>query len=259
MKFANKGLINNSRFYILASSFLISILVASYIRIAIPSDQLFYIRTEQIYGFIAIAFWYTALVISPIGYVIGKQRLRHFAFARRAIGVSAAYFALLHFVVALWGQLGGPGQLIYLPSLFKWSLAGGGIALVILLCMAATSLDRVIRFMTFRRWKWLHRLGYIGGVLAVFHIWSVGTHISYSGVQIVAFMALVFLAAAETYRTVTLLVRRYPEFNTREYFATIFISIWAVWIALILLIPVVVKNYHSTRHNEKVTMIRIVQ
>lgn len=245
------GLINNSRFYVLISSLLGSIIIVSYLRITIPADQLFYIRTEQIYGLAAILFWYLALVISPIGYVVGKHRVRHLAFARRAFGVSAAYFALLHFAVAVWGQLGGLSQLTHLPPIFKWSLLGGGFALVVLLLMAATSFDKVIKFMTFRRWKWLHRLGYVGGVLVIFHIWSVGTHISYSGVQIAAFIALVFLISLETFRTVTLLVRRYPDFNTKEYFATLFISIWAVWVALVLLIPVVVKNYHGERHNKE--------
>lgn len=257
MKSAGTSLLSNSRFYILATAFFVSIIIASYFRITIPSDQLFYIRTGQIYGLVAIALWYLVLTVSPIGYVVGKQRIRHLSFARRALGVSAAYFALLHFGVALWGQLGGPSQLQYLPSLFKWSLAGGGVALIVLLLMAVTSFDKVIKFMTFRRWKWLHRLGYIGGILVVIHIWSVSTHISYSGVQIAAFMALVVLAGLETFRNVTLLVKRYPEFSSKEYFATLFVSIWVVLIALVLLIPVVVKNYHVERHSEKVTSSKV--
>lgn len=249
-------LLNNSRFYILVSSVLISIMIAAWLRLQIPSTQLFYIRTEQVYGLVAILFWYVALLISPISYVVGKQRIKGLLFARRAIGVSAAYFAVLHLAVAIWGQLGGVDQLVYLPSLFKWSLAAGGVAVAVLLMMAATSFDVVIRFMTFKRWKLLHRLGYIGGTLAVLHIWTVGTHIAYSGIQITAFIALVILAGLETFRFVTVTTKRYQDLQGRDYFLTLFFSIWVAWIALILLIPVIVKNYHSQRHNEKVTISR---
>jgi len=88
-------LFNNSRFYILLTTILLSILIASIARLNISTDQLFYIRTQQLFGFVCILYWYLALIISPIGYVIDKKRIKHFIFARRAIGVSAAYFATL--------------------------------------------------------------------------------------------------------------------------------------------------------------------
>lgn len=240
-------LLNNSRFYVLAMTFFLSLTVAAWLRLEIANDQLFYIRLQQVFGLLCILYWYVALIISPLGYLIGKQRLSHLAFSRRAIGVSAFYFAALHAVVALWGQLGGPGQLQYLPSLFQWSLLAGTLALAILLIMAATSLDKVVQFMTLRRWKWLHRLVYAGGILAVLHVWSVGTHLAYSGVQLAAFAALVVLSGLETFRAVKLFVKKYPEFQSKDYFATLFLSIWLIWIVLIMLIPALVQNYHS-RH-----------
>lgn len=244
----NYHLLHNSRFYILAASFLLSVAVAAYLRLQIPGDQLYYIRMQQVFGLLCIFYWYFALVISPIGHVIGKHRTKRLEFARRAIGVSAFYFALLHGVVALWGQLGGLGQLYYLPLLFKWSLLGGGIALGILAIMAATSFDRVISFMTLRKWKWLHRLVYIGGVLAVLHVWSVGTHLAYSNIQIAAFIALVVLGGLEWYRTTKLVNNTYLHFDKTEA-ATLFIAGWIVIATLVLAIPLFVQNYHS-RHDD---------
>lgn len=241
-------LFDNSRFYILFGSILLSVSVVCYIRILIASDQLFYIRTEQIFGLLAIVYWYVALIISPFGYVVGKQRLKHFEFARRAIGVSAAYFAMLHFAFALFGQLGGPGELLNLPSLFKWSLIFGGSALLILLIMAATSFDKVVRYMTFKRWKWLHRLVYLGLILVVLHIWMVGTHVTYTNIQRAAFVALAILAGLETFRVVTLFTRRYTQYQAKEYFFTLFISIWILWLALIAILPEVIPSYHETNH-----------
>ncbi len=247
----NHNLLNNSRFYILATSVLLSIAVAAYLRLHIPSDQLYYIRTQQVFGLLCILYWYVALIISPIGYVIGKQRIKRLEFARRAIGVSAAYFAALHAAIALWGQLGGISEISLLPSLFKWSLGGGAIALLILLLMAATSFDKVVSVMTLRKWKWLHRFVYFGLILVVLHIWTIGTHLAYPYVQWIAFAALVVLSGLELFRVTKLVNRKYLHFDRTEA-ATMWLSMWFIVIVGVFCIPVLVQNYHSkhTDHNQ---------
>lgn len=242
-------LLNNSRFFVLVSSFFISLIVISFVRLQTTNDQVFYIRSEQIFGFLSIIYWYVALIISPLGYVIGKQRLVHVAFARRAIGVSAFYFASLHMTIALWGQLGGINGLVHLPDSFRLSIFGGFVALFILFLMAMTSFDKVISFMTFRRWKWLHRLVYGGGVLAILHIWSVGTHLSYSPIQIIAFIALSILIGLEGFRLVTLLTKQYDELKSKDYFYTLVITIWLVGSVSLFAIPGLIKNYHGAHHS----------
>ncbi len=246
------SLFNNSRFYILIATILISIIVAALTRLTIPSDQLFYIRTQQLYGLICIVYWFAALAISPLGYVIGKQRMKHLEYARRAIGVSAAYFALLHAGIALWGQLGGVNGVLTLSPLFQWSLAAGLFGVIVLTAMAATSFDRVITLMTFRRWKWLHRLVYAGGVLAVLHIWSIGTHVGYGVVQLIAFAALVGLSGVEMFRLTTLASRKPRSYiRTKPLFYFTFLVAWAVCIALIASIPVFVDTYRSSHGHEQ--------
>lgn len=247
-KEAKPTLLNNSRFYILASSILISVLVFSGLRILIDGDQLFYIRSQQVFGLLCVLYWYFALIISPLGYVIGKHRTKRLEFARRGIGVSAFYFVLLHAVIALWGQLGGLAQLGYLPDLFKWSLVMGLMAFCVLMIMAGTSFDLVVKKMTFRWWKWLHRLVYIGGVLAVLHIWSIGTHLAYGGVQLAAFIALVILAGMELFRVTRIVNQKYLHLSRPEA-ATLWTAVWAIVSIAILLIPLFVQNYHS-RHTD---------
>lgn len=244
-------LLYNSRFYILAFSFLLSVAVFAWMRLTIESDQLLRIRTQQSYGFICLVYWYVALIISPIGHVIGKHRMKRIEFARRAIGVSAFYFALLHAVVALFGQLGGIGQIQYLPDLFKWSLAGGGVALLVLAMMAATSFDAVIEFMTFRKWKWLHRLVYLASVLVILHIWTIGTHLAYSWAQVGGFVALAVLSGLEILSTVRFLNRKHLHFNRSEA-AVLAVSLWGILLVLLIALPALVQNYHSrhtTGHN----------
>lgn len=243
-------LLDNSRFYILASSFLLSLVIAAYLRLEIPNDQLFYIRLQQLFGLFCIFYWYIAMTASPIGYIIGKHRTKKLEFARRAIGVSAFYFALLHSVVALFGQLDGLSQLTYLPDLFKWSLLGGLIALVVLLLLAVTSFDKVIKFMTFRKWKWLHRFIYIGGILAMLHIWTIGTHLAYGGVQIATFVALLVLVGLELYRIRKLINTKSLKFSNAEIFV-LFVASWAVIGVMILAIPYYINNYHSRHHSNE--------
>lgn len=250
-----KPLLYNVRFYILMTSLLGSVMLFAWMRSSIASDQLFLIRLQQAFGLCSVALWYMALTISPLSYVFGKEKTAYLLFARRGIGVSAAYFALLHGSVALFGQLGGIQQLTLLPTLFKWSLLAGTIATVILLIMAATSFDVVVRRMTYRRWKLLHRLGYIGGVLVIFHIWSIGTHVAYTATQIAALSALVTLSGLETYRVVTIFARKYPELKSKDYFITLFLAIWLFWVVAIMAIPGTIRNYHSrhTGHNTSST------
>lgn len=247
----------NSRFYVLAITVLISVGVFAYLRVSIQDDQLLAIRTQQVFGFLSLMYLYIALIISPLGYVIGKERVRHLAFARRAIGVSTFYFAALHGGIALFGQLGGISNLANLPEIFKWSLLFGAITLVILGLMAITSFDKVVRFMTFRKWKWLHRLVYMAGVLIILHVWMVGTHLAYSRVQIIAVVAIGLLLALEFFKLTRTLNRKYFKLSRSEAGA-LYLTIWAIVMGVILAIPVLVQNYHS-RHTEHVAIVRNVE
>lgn len=247
-------LLTNLRFYILATTILLSVLVASVLRLSIPNDQLFIIRTQQVLGLLCVSYWYVVMLISPIANIIGRQRLQPLIFSRRALGVSAAYFAALHGVIALFGQLGGPGEIGSLPSLFKWSLAGGVIALIILAAMAATSFDRVIVFMTPKRWKWLHRFVYLAGIAALLHIWTVGTHLAYAPIQVAILVAMAILLGLEAYRVSQRLSQRYPALSDISNFAVLFITIWTLAMSAFVVVPALIDNYHSrhANHNEQV-------
>ena len=243
------SLANNSRFYILLSTILLSIFIAAALRMTVLSDQLFVIRLQQTFGLLCILYWYLALIISPLGYVIGKHRLKRLEFARRAIGVSAAYFAILHALIALFGQLGGLSGVATLSPLFQWSLAAGLFGVVVLTLMAATSFDKVIEVMTFRRWKWLHRFTYAGGVLAVLHVWSVGSHAGYGVTQILALVGLGLLAGLEMFRITTLMSKKSNTTWSTERFNGTFLLLWAVIVFLIAIIPKYVDSYRGNEIN----------
>lgn len=251
-----RSLWDNSRFYILAASVVVSVLCVAWFRVTVPSDQLFYIRTQQVLGLLALVYWYIALAISPVVYILGRQRLRHLVFMRRAIGVSAAYFALLHLGIALWGQLGGFAGLLVLPGAFQISLVLGGVAMLALGAMALTSFDAVIRKMTFRRWKWLHRITYGAFIAVLLHVWMVGSHVTYSGVQIAAFTALLLLAVIESYRILKETDKRWHIVEGRLSFVIMMSVAIAMWFSLIVALPAALGSYHASHEHEGVQHVR---
>ena len=193
----------NDRFWILIFSLFVSIACLVWVWVLVPTGSLQTIRLQQTYGFIGLIYLYFALLATPLCKIFTRFRYRErYLHARRAIGVSAFYFSLLHFLVAFFGQLGGIGGLQFLSDRYGIALLLGFVALLILMAMALTSFDKVIDRMGFPRWKRLHRFIYIGGLAVLLHIIMLGSHYAY-GSSIVArltFIAVLLLFLLEAVR-----------------------------------------------------------
>lgn len=256
MAFINyfKNLQFNIRFYILAAAVVLSVTIASWLRLTVPSDQLFYIRLQQVYGLLAVLLLYSAVLLTPVSKVFkGKKWLDVSLFARRAIGVSAAYFAVLHTLIALVDQLGGISKLALLPQRFIVAFVLGGTALLILLLMAATSFDAAITKMTFKNWKRLHSFVYLAGALIIIHVWLIGTHSDVTNIRIASAAALALLFALESNRTAMKLTKRFKLSRPKKIvvglgmFAVLFGSLW--------LLPLLSANYHTAHEQEAATAV----
>jgi DMSO/TMAO reductase YedYZ heme-binding membrane subunit len=114
--------------------------------------------------------------------------------------------------------------------------------------MAANSFDKVISFMTLKRWKWLHRLVYGAVILVILHVWMIGTHVAYQSVQIVIFILLAVFFGLESYRFVHGLAKTHRSLAEKKLFFALTTGLSLLWIILLLLLPSIVKNYHSERH-----------
>jgi methionine sulfoxide reductase heme-binding subunit len=238
---------HNSRFYILASTLLVSIMVACFLRLQIPSDQLYLIRLQQVYGLLAVLLLYCAIILTPLQKLLPKAPfMPQVLFARRAIGVSAAYFSLLHTVIAVFDQVGGLGNLSLLPERFKWAFVLGALALLILLLMAGTSFDRVIDKMTFPRWKKLHRFVYLAGILIIIHIWLIGTHSDSTTVRLFSAIALALLFALESVRIVQ------KTKLTRSQKTVTGLALFTLLTGSLFLLPALGGNYHSDHHESSI-------
>jgi sulfoxide reductase heme-binding subunit YedZ len=116
-----------------------------------------------------IAIWTLGAVLSltPLRVLFPRSQMiaalnRH----RRAIGVSACVYGLLHFAAHFLYEGGWDGLVRSLSKPFIWYGVAG---LSILVILAATSNQFSIRKLGGRNWKRLHRLAYIAAALVVYH------------------------------------------------------------------------------------------
>lgn len=238
-----QSLTDNSRFYILMGAFLLSVMLVSGLRLMIPSDQLFSIRSQQLSGLVAVLLLYSAVILTPISKLVKNGLVDRLLFARRAVGVSAAYFTVLHTIIVLATQSGGLSGLRLLPQRFQIAFILGGIATVILLLMAFTSFDRVIKKMTFRRWKMLHRFVYLAIALVIVHVWMIGTHASGSTARFYGALLLGLLFLLESIRLSRSLGKRFKLQTVRQWLLAL--VIFMTFQGSLLLLPLVSRNYHS--------------
>ncbi len=116
-----------------------------------------------------IAIWTlgAVLVLSPLRVLLPNSRVvaalnRH----RRAIGVTACIYGLLHFSFHVLYEGGWDGLVRSLSKPFIWFGLGG---LSILVVLALTSNRLSIRTLGGRNWTPLHRLAYIAAALLLYH------------------------------------------------------------------------------------------
>ncbi|MGE5506499.1 MAG: sulfite oxidase heme-binding subunit YedZ [Actinomycetota bacterium] len=116
----------------------------------------------------ALRFLLLSLAVTPVRKVTGWTALGRF---RRMIGLYAFFYACLHL-----------SSYVGLDLFFDWHALGkdvlkrkfitvGMLAFALLVPLAATSTDAMLRRLGGRRWRMLHRAVYGIGVLAVVHYW----------------------------------------------------------------------------------------
>lgn len=119
-------------------------------------------------GWWALAFLLITLCVTPLRKLAGLPWLLRL---RRMLGLYAFFYACLHFLTYVW-----------LDQAFVWKdivkdigkrpfILVGFSAFVLLLPLAVTSTNAMVRRLGARRWQWLHRLIYLIAILGVVHFW----------------------------------------------------------------------------------------
>ncbi len=193
------------RFYIALTTGLVSAIVWWWARASYGGTTLFPTRLEEVYAWISVGLIVMALTIGPSYKMFTKLPGRSIMFdARRLIGVSAGWFALLHVTIA-YGSLFKFSNPLDLPSEYQQAFAVGFIALLILLAMTVTSFDAAFNTMG-KWWFRLHRLIYVASGLILLHVFMIGVHATTTA----AFGLLTVAAVGLLVMYIALLIRKPP-------------------------------------------------
>jgi len=122
-------------------------------------------------GYLALVFLMASLACTPLKILTGwTWPVR----VRRMLGLLTMFYAALHLItyVAIDQQL--DWAVLWSDVTQRRFMIVGFGAFLLLLPLAWTSTDASVRRLGFQRWKGLHRLAYVAGVLAVVHfLWRV--------------------------------------------------------------------------------------
>jgi methionine sulfoxide reductase heme-binding subunit len=119
-------------------------------------------------GMLALIFLILALAITPVRSVFRFNVLIKF---RRMLGLFAFFYAFLHLLTYVafdrfFNIRSVPADIVSRPF-----IALGMTALFLMVPLAITSTNRMVKRLGGKRWRTLHKLTYVAGIAAVLHFW----------------------------------------------------------------------------------------
>jgi sulfoxide reductase heme-binding subunit YedZ len=90
---------------------------------------------------------------------------------RRMLGLYTFFYGFLHFMTFLWFDHFFDLAEMWKDVLKRPFITVGFIAFVLLIPLAVTSTNGMIKRLGGKRWQWLHRLIYVIAPLALLHFW----------------------------------------------------------------------------------------
>lgn len=125
---------------------------------------------ERLLGLWALRFLVLSLAITPLRRLGGPSLIRY----RRAIGLLAFYYAALHLSVYLFLDQGLDFAAIWADIVKRPYITVGMLAFTLLVPLAVTSNNTMIRRLGGAAWQKLHRLVYVAAAAAAIHfLWLV--------------------------------------------------------------------------------------
>ena len=108
------------------------------------------------------------LAVTPLRKITGWNWLLKL---RRELGLFAFFYAFLHFLTFLWFDHFFDVAAMWKDVLKRPFITVGFTAFVLLIPLAVTSTNAMIRRLGGKRWQWLHRLIYLIAPLGIVHFW----------------------------------------------------------------------------------------
>ena len=113
-----------------------------------------------------LRFLLITLAVTPVRILTGVNSLAQY---RRMLGLFAFFYVTLHLLTFFVADLSGSFAALWKEVVKRQFITAGMAAFLILVPLAATSVNRAIKWMGAARWKKLHRGIYIAAPLAVLH------------------------------------------------------------------------------------------
>ncbi len=113
----------------------------------------------------ALRFIIAGLAVTPLRREFGIGLLKY----RRALGLLAFFYVLLHLTVYVWPDQGLDWRAIWADIVKRPYITIGMAGFLMLLPLAATSFNAAIRWLGGRNWNRLHRLVYPAALAAAAH------------------------------------------------------------------------------------------
>ena len=143
------------------------------------------------------------LAVTPLRRLTGWNWLIRL---RRMLGLFSFFYVVLHFMTFFWFDHFFDVEEMWLDVLKRPFITVGFIAFVLLIPLAATSTNAMVRRLGAKRWLWLHRLMYLILPLGILHFWwmKAGKNLL---AQPILFATIV---------TILLLLRMFFKFQSRK-------------------------------------------
>ena len=119
-------------------------------------------------GWWALSFLVVTLCVTPLRRLANLPWLLRL---RRMLGLFAFFYASLHFTTYIWLDQFFDVKEIVKDVVKRPFITVGFAAFVLLIPLAATSTNSMVRRLGAKRWQTLHRLVYLIGGLGVIHFW----------------------------------------------------------------------------------------
>ena len=119
-------------------------------------------------GWWTLAFLMITLAVTPVRRLFNQPWLLRL---RRMLGLYTFFYASLHFITYIWLDQFFDGPEIVKDVIKRPFITFGFAAFVLLIPLAATSTNAMVKRLGARRWQWLHRLVYLIAALGVIHFW----------------------------------------------------------------------------------------
>ena len=119
-------------------------------------------------GMLTLVFLMITLAVSPVRQITGLNWVVKF---RRMVGLFAFFYGCLHLLTYIWfdrlfNLKSVPGDVVSRPF-----IALGMLAFFLMLPLAITSTNKMVKRLGGKRWGKLHKLIYVAGMAGVLHFW----------------------------------------------------------------------------------------